>query len=153
MKITLYVLLIFLSFLPETSSADTIGKGEDGYFGIQFSIPLDTGPKSKLIANANINILLINSKEDYADGIAIGFDNLEFRSLSYLRPSSNLGVSQNSIRKHSITLMKANSSAESVKTNVELDGGTIVMYGVVGIILFSDALKDFYEDLVNDDDE
>ena len=147
MKTNISVLLICLSLLSQTSLADTIWKEEDGYFGVQFSIPLETGPKSNIFANASYNILLIDSSESYADGFAIGFDKLGFRSLSYLRPSNMLEISQNSVRNHSIRLLTAKSDDRSLKTNVEIDGETIVMYTIGGIILFGEALKDFFDDV------
>ena len=153
MKVYITYLLVCLSFLSQESRADSIWEEEDGYLGVQFSVPLESGSKSNLFEKANYNILLIDSTEGYADGIAIGFDKLGFRSISYLRPSNILGISESSVRNHSITLLTTKNGHDSPKTNVVLEAGTIVMYGVVGIILLGDALKDFVEDLEDNDDD
>ena len=153
MKIYISFLLVCLPFAFQESRADSTWEEEDGYLGVQFSVPLESGPKGNLFAKANYNILLINSTEGYADGFAIGFDKLGFRSVSYLRPSNILGISESSVRDHSITLLTTENDHKSPKTNVVLEAGTIVMYGIIGIILLGDALKDFAEDLESKDSD
>jgi hypothetical protein len=143
--------LIILANSPV--SAGVFGETDDRYFGIQMTLPVDTGRSSHFAGKAEYSAMIIDQRDGIKEGVAFTQHANGDQVIGYLTPSTSFKIGQSKMSDYTIPVV---SLTEGAGIHNNYSTADTVLYLALSLAVFvklMDYIADEITDCITEEDD